>query len=109
MIESLVVKFLTSVGSGSIVGFILVFFSVYTGVLIYCFIKIKSQCKSITAMSAAMKEKVEEKEFNKEMKEMKENIEKMDKRNILEHTNLTESSTKQLEILSFLKGKASND
>jgi uncharacterized membrane protein len=103
MIEKLLYNFLMSVGGSSIIGFLFIIILIYTGVLIYCVIKIKSQCKSITAMSAAMKNKVEEKELN----EIKLNIEKMEKKNTKDHDILFKASTEQLRILSFLEGKAS--
>jgi esterase/lipase len=78
-----------------------------TGVLVsltWCRLKIRTQCKTITAMSEAMKKKVEEKEFE----ELKRNLEKMEEKNSKDHESLFKSSTEQLRILSFLEGKASN-
>jgi len=103
MVEKLLLNFLMSVGSSGIIGFLLVLILVYTGVLIYCVIKIRTQCKSITAMSVAMKKKVEEKELD----EIKKNIEKMEIKNSADHNILFKASTEQLRILSFLEGKAS--
>ena len=94
-IEKILMEYAGEAGQSTI-------FCIATG---WCIMKIKSQCKTINAMSEALKKKVEEKRFDEKYSELKEEMKEIKSDNKTDHANIFQKMDELPDrIIKLIKG-----